>query len=62
MQSHSQYPQKRMRRLRRNAFSRRLVQETNLQAQDLILPCFCIRGAESKRRCGINARYSTSEY
>ncbi len=48
MQSHSQYPQKRMRRLRRNAFSRRLVQETNLQAQDLIYPVFVLEGQNQK--------------
>jgi porphobilinogen synthase len=39
-----QYPQRRMRRLRRNDFSRRLVRETRLTPDDLIYPVFVIEG------------------
>ena len=39
-----QYPMKRMRRMRRDAFSRRLMQENVLTANDLIYPLFVIEG------------------
>ena len=42
--SRAPYPYTRMRRLRANEFSRRLVQETTLSADDLILPVFVIEG------------------
>ncbi len=48
MQSISQYPQKRMRRLRRDAFSRRLVQENFLCPDDLIYPVFVLDGNNRK--------------
>jgi porphobilinogen synthase len=38
------YPQVRMRRMRRDAFSRRLMRETRLSADDLIYPLFVIEG------------------
>ncbi len=44
MQSISQFPQKRMRRLRKDAFSRRLVQENFLTSADLIYPVFILDG------------------
>lgn len=40
----SQFPQKRMRRLRRDSFSRRLVQENQLLPSDLIYPVFVLDG------------------
>jgi len=48
MLSLSQFPQKRMRRLRRNKFSRRLVQETYLHTDDLIYPVFVLDGRNRK--------------
>ena len=42
--SRAPYPYTRMRRLRANEFSRRLVQETTLSVDDLILPVFVIEG------------------
>ncbi len=38
------YPQRRMRRSRRDDFSRRLVRESRLAADDLILPVFVLEG------------------
>lgn len=43
-----QYPNTRLRRSRKNAFSRRLVRENHLSADDLIWPVFVIKG-ENKR-------------
>lgn len=40
----SQFPQKRMRRNRRDNFSRRLVRENHLRADDLIYPVFVLDG------------------
>lgn len=48
MSSLSQFPQKRMRRLRRDKFSRRLVQETHLHTDDLIYPVFVLDGKHRK--------------
>lgn len=44
MFTHSQFPQRRMRRMRRDNFSRRLVQETTLYVNDLIYPVFVLEG------------------
>lgn len=44
MSSISQFPQKRMRRLRRDNFSRRMLQENHLRADDLIYPVFVLDG------------------
>lgn len=44
MISFGQFPKKRMRRLRRDKFSRRLVQETHLRTDDLIYPVFVLDG------------------
>ncbi|MGC8697197.1 MAG: porphobilinogen synthase, partial [Halothiobacillus sp.] len=42
------YPAHRPRRMRRDAFSRRLMQENTLSANDLILPVFVLEG-QNKR-------------
>ncbi|MEK7844487.1 MAG: porphobilinogen synthase [Pseudomonadota bacterium] len=44
MLSHSRFPQRRMRRMRRDKFSRRLVQEAHLRIDDLIYPVFVLDG------------------
>lgn len=44
MFSDSQFPQRRMRRMRRDEFSRRLVREACLQVDDLIYPVFVLDG------------------
>ncbi|MCB1984869.1 MAG: porphobilinogen synthase [Burkholderiales bacterium] len=44
MNSLGQFPQKRMRRLRRDNFSRRLVQENYLHVNDFIYPVFVLDG------------------
>src|SRR5690349_10044365 len=41
----SQFPQKRMRRMRRNEFSRRLMRENILRPDDLIYPMFVLDGS-----------------
>ena len=43
-----QFPTTRMRRIRRNEFSRRLCRESNLSANDLIWPAFVIEGTEQR--------------
>ena len=42
------YPNLRLRRNRKNDWSRRLVQENNLSVDDLILPIFLIEGKNNK--------------
>jgi porphobilinogen synthase len=44
MQTLGQYPDKRMRRIRRDDFSRRLVRENRLSVDDLIYPVFVLEG------------------
>jgi porphobilinogen synthase len=44
MTIYSQYPQRRMRRMRRDDFSRRLARENRLTADDLIYPVFVFDG------------------
>ena len=39
------FPQRRMRRLRRDDFSRRMVRENTLTADDLIYPVFVVEGS-----------------
>ncbi len=41
---YNRFPQKRMRRLRRNEFSRRLIRESHLQSSDFIYPVFILDG------------------
>ena len=41
-----QYPQRRMRRMRRDDFSRRLARENRLTADDLIYPVFVAEGRD----------------
>ncbi len=44
MSTSSRFPQKRMRRMRRDAFSRRLMQENSLHPDDFIYPVFVLEG------------------
>lgn len=44
MSAFSQFPQKRMRRMRRDEFSRRLMRENHLHADDFIYPVFVLDG------------------
>ena len=44
--SHPAFPSVRMRRLRRDAFSRNMVRETSLSAANLIWPVFVIEGTQ----------------
>jgi len=44
MTNYGQFPQKRMRRMRHDEFSRRLMQENYLLADDLIYPVFVLNG------------------
>jgi porphobilinogen synthase len=48
----AQYPQYRPRRLRRTATLRRLVRETTVQVDDLILPLFVVPGTAVRRAVG----------
>ena len=45
----TQFPQKRMRRLRRDRFSRQLVQENHLHVSDLIYPVFVLDGEHKEQ-------------
>ena len=44
----SQYPRVRMRRMRRDDFSRRLMRETTLTASDFIYPVFVMEGSKQR--------------
>ena len=44
----SRYPSARMRRMRRDSFSRRLMRETELTAADLIYPVFVLEGSKQR--------------
>ncbi|SDX95096.1 porphobilinogen synthase [Nitrosomonas sp. Nm33] len=46
----SQFPQKRMRRLRRDDFSRSLVRENHLRTDDLIYPVFVLEGKKREEK------------
>lgn len=46
----SQFPQKRMRRMRRDEFSRRLMRENQLHANDLIYPVFVLEGEKQEEK------------
>ncbi len=50
MTSFGQFPQKRMRRLRRDEFSRRLVRENHLLTDDLIYPVFVLNGKNREEK------------
>ena len=43
------YPDTRMRRMRRNSFSRRLMRETSLSSDDLIFPVFVVEGSGQRQ-------------
>ena len=47
----SPYPTTRMRRMRRDAFSRRMMRETILTPDDLIYPVFVLEGRVNANRC-----------
>lgn len=47
----SQYPLRRMRRLRKHDFSRRLVAENQLTVNDLIYPVLSSKGKISEYKC-----------
>jgi porphobilinogen synthase len=47
-QAHGGYPFTRLRRMRRDAFSRRLMRETTLTPDDLIYPVFVLEGAQQR--------------
>ena len=42
------YPRRRLRRMRRSGFSRRLMRETRLSADDLIYPLFVLEGTRRR--------------
>lgn len=44
-----QFPHTRLRRLRENQFSRRLIRETRLSCDDLIYPVFLLPGESQKQ-------------
>jgi porphobilinogen synthase len=44
-----QFPSTRMRRMRRDEFSRRLMRETHLTAADLIFPLFIVEGTQQRQ-------------
>lgn len=46
MNSMSKFPQRRMRRMRRDKFSRQLMQENHLRTDDLIYPVFVLTGKQ----------------
>lgn len=50
MPNSHQFPQKRMRRMRRDEFSRRLIRETHLSANDLIYPVFVLEGKKREEK------------
>ncbi len=50
MTSFGQFPQKRMRRMRRDKFSRRLMRENHLHADDFIYPVFVLSGKNRKEK------------
>ena len=50
MASFGQFPQKRMRRMRRDEFSRRLMRENHLHVDDLIYPVFVLNGKNRKEK------------
>ncbi|NWG88149.1 MAG: porphobilinogen synthase [Hydrogenophilaceae bacterium] len=66
----SSFPRKRMRRMRRDEFSRRLMRETSLSPADLILPVFVLDGADREeavasmpgvKRMTLDRLYATAE-
>jgi porphobilinogen synthase len=49
------YPGRRPRRMRRDAFSRRLMRETTLTPADLIYPVFVLEGARRREAGAFDA-------
>jgi len=50
MTNYGQFPQKRMRRMRHDEFSRRLMRENCLLADDLIYPVFVLNGKNREEK------------
>ena len=50
MNVYGSFPALRMRRMRRNEFSRRLMRETVLTANDLIYPVFVLEGSRRTQK------------
>ena len=50
--THTGFPIQRPRRLRKDAFSRKLVRENNLTVNDLIYPCFVLDGHKQSQAIG----------
>ena len=50
--THTGFPIQRPRRLRKDAFSRKLVRENNLTVNDLIYPCFVLDGHKQSQAVG----------
>ena len=55
MNIYGSYPNVRMRRMRRDDFSRRLMREHILTANDLIYPAFVIEGREHRAASALDA-------
>ena len=51
MNLHTSFPQTRLRRLRRDDFTRRLVRENHVTVDDLIYPVFVLDGAKNAKPC-----------
>jgi porphobilinogen synthase len=60
MNNFAPFPMTRMRRLRRDDFTRRLVQENRLSSSDFIYPVFLLDGVESKSIHQLNAWYKST--
>ena len=59
MQTLGQFPMVRMRRNRHDSFSRRLVRETTLSPNDLILPVFVQEGEHRRDQMCIRDRLNS---
>ena len=58
-QTNTGFPTQRPRRLRRDDFSRRLVRENIVTADDLIYPCFVIEGSITGKIASTGTRSAT---
>ncbi len=53
------FPKTRMRRMRRDEFSRRLMRETHLSVDSLIYPIFVVEGRGERQPVRLDARHRT---
>ena len=60
MNVYGSFPAVRMRRMRRDEFSRRLMRESVLTADDLIYPVFLMGGHAPRRRSRLHAGDSSA--